>query len=113
MTRILLTAWAAMLLSAFMAGCASATVTVPDYSGGGWGQPEPSATITRANTNDKADLVRENTELRDRLSWVENRNRSLSKKYNEQGNEMAEARQKRDQYAAERDRYRTAGGDHE
>jgi hypothetical protein len=110
---MLLAAGTAALLSAFMAGCA--TVTVPDYSGGSWGQPEPSAVVTPGNPNNKADLVRENTELRDRLAWVENRNRSLSRKYNDLADDMAKARQKTDQYAAERDRYKAAanGGAHD
>jgi hypothetical protein len=111
---MLLAAGAAMVLSAFMAGCA--TVTVPDYTGGGgWGQPEPSAVVTPASPNNKADLVRENTELRDRLAWVENRNRSLSQKYNDLNDDMAKVREKTNQYAADRDRYRAAanGGAHE
>jgi hypothetical protein len=105
---MLLAAWTAVLLSAFMAGCA--IVTVPDYGGASWGQPEPSAIVTQGNPNNKADLVRENTELRDRLAWVENRNRSLSRKYNDLADDMAKARQKTDQYAAERDRYKAAAG---
>jgi hypothetical protein len=109
---MLLAAGAAMLLSAFMAGCA--TVTVPDYGGGSWGQPEPSGTITPGNPNNKADLVRENTELRDRLAWVVDRNRSLSRKYNDLPDDMAKVREKTNQYAADRDRYKAAaGGNHE
>ena len=113
MTRMLLAAGTMVLLSAFMAGCA--TVTVPDYGGGNWGQPEPSAVITPANPGNKTDLVRENTELRDRLAWVENRNRGLTKKYNDLADDMAKVREKTDQYAAERDRYKAAanGGGHE
>jgi hypothetical protein len=113
MTRLLLVAETAMFLSAILAGCA--TVTVPDYAGGSWGRPEPSAAITPGNPNDKADLVRENTELRDRLAWVESRNRSLSRKYNDLADDMAKAREKTSQYAADRDRYKAAanGGAHE
>ncbi len=105
-----------MFLAAFMAGCVSGTATVPDYSGGSWGQPEPPATITPASPNNKADLVRENYQLRDRLAWVVNQSQKQSKKYDDLGDDMAKVRQKRDQYAAERDRYKAAagnGGDHE
>jgi hypothetical protein len=111
---MLLATGTAMLLSAFLAGCAN--VTVPDYAGGSWGQPEPSATITPANVNNKADLVRENGELRDRLAWVENQNRKQSKKYNDLADDMAKVRGKTDQYSAERDRYKAvagSGGNHE
>ena len=114
MTRMLLAMGTAVFLSVLLAGCAN--VTVPDYAGGGWGQPEPSATITPASANDKADLVRENGQLRDRLAWVENQNRKQSKKYNDLADDMAKAREKTDQYAAERDRYKAAagsGGNHE
>ena len=112
MTRIVL-AMGSVLILWNLAGCMQ--VDAPGY-GGSWGRPEPSAVITPANPNNKADMVRENGELRNRLEWVEYDNRKLARKYNELTDDIAKARNKRDQYAAERDQYRSGapkGGNHE
>jgi hypothetical protein len=114
MTRIAI-AMGSVLALWNLAGCMKVDAQAP-YYGGSWGRPEPSAVITPASPNNKADLVRENGELRDRLAWVENDNRKLAHKYNELTDDIAKARSKRDQYAAERDRYRSGaskGGNNE
>ena len=77
MIRMLLTIAAGVML--LFLGCYKADVQVPDY--GSWGQPPPPAIITPANPNDKADLIRENQELRDRLAWVENQNHHDAHEY--------------------------------
>jgi hypothetical protein len=97
-----------------LGGCMKVDAQVPAY--GGWGQPEPPAVITPASPGNKADLVRENTQLRDRLTWVQNDNRKLGHKYSEITDDITKARAKRDQYAAERDQYRSGavkGGNHD
>ncbi len=102
MIRMLLTIAAGVML--LFLGCYKADVQVPDY--GSWGQPPPPAIITPANPNDKADLIRENQELRDRLAWVENQNHHDAHKYNELGDDIAKVREKLAQYQADRDRYK-------
>lgn len=103
MIRLLLAMVGGVVLTGVL-GCMKVDATVPAH--GGWGAPEPPAVITRANPSNKADLVRENTQLRDRLAWVEGQNRKLSNKYNEITDDITKARAKRDQYAAERDMYK-------
>ena len=108
MTRTLLATGTAMLLSILGAGCFRADVEVPDYSG--YGQPAPPAHITPGDPNDKADMLRENQQLRDRLAYLENQNRRLTKKYQSLGADMAKVREETKRLESERDRYNAEAG---
>ena len=106
MTRMLLAISVAPL--ALLLGCFKADVQVPDY--GNWGQSPQPAVVTPANPNDKADLIRENTELRNSVAWYENQNSRQAHKYKDLADDMTKVREKRDQYARERDQYKAAAG---
>jgi septal ring factor EnvC (AmiA/AmiB activator) len=91
------------------AGCGdiNAHATIPSS----WaGAPPPPGNIAPADPKSQPDLARENAELKARLAWLEDQNRSLEKKYNSQGKDLAEIREEMNKIAAERDRYKRASG---
>lgn len=89
-----------------VAGCFKADVTVPD--GFYTSSPPPPASIVKADPGDRADLLRENQQLRQRVAWLEEDNARLDKKIRSLQNDQAKIQADIDRYAAERDRYRRA-----
>ena len=89
-----------------VAGCFKADVTVPD--GLYVPSPAPPANIAKANPADRADLLRENQQLRQRVAWLEQDNTRLDKKIRSLQNDQAKIQADIDRYAAERDRLRRA-----
>jgi hypothetical protein len=89
-----------------VAGCFKADVTVPDVPY--IPSPAPPGNIVKANPGDRADLLRENQQLRDRVAWLEQDNARLDKKIRSLQNDQAKIQADIDRYAAERDRYRRA-----
>ncbi len=94
----------AALGAILVGGCFKADVEVPSYAG--WGRPAPAANIPPANPNDKADLVRENQQLNDRLAYLEEQNRKLSGKSQNQKREMAKIQSQIDDLSRQRDQYK-------
>lgn len=94
-----------MAVAAFSAaGCLKVDAKAP----AGWGAPPPPASIPAASPNSKGDLLRENQQLRDRLAWLEDKNRHDSKEVKDREKEIDDIRRDMDKIAAERDRYRRA-----
>ena len=60
------------------AGCMKVEAKAPESIS--WGSPPPPTTIARANPDSKADLLRENQQLRERVAWLEEQNRHLAQK---------------------------------
>jgi len=99
-----------LLLTACVAlpGCFSfkGDVGVPE----GYGMaPTPTSSIPQANPNDKADLIRENQQLRERVAWLDNENRKDAGRYAKKENEVAEIQADMARIAAERDQYLRGG----
>jgi len=88
------------------AGCFKADVTVPDVPYAS--SPAPPANIVKANPGDRADLIRENQQLRQRVAWLEQDSARLDKKVRSLQNDQVKIQADIDKYAAERDRYRHA-----
>jgi hypothetical protein len=97
-----------LICTALPAGCIRVDAKAPrDIS---WGAPPPPASIPRADPTSKADLLRENQQLRDRVAWLENQSRKSAGKHREQEGDKQEIRADMAKLAAERDRYQRAAG---
>jgi len=107
MRRILLIV---LLLAAAgaLGGCFKADVKLPKNLGGG--SPPSVSAIPRADPASKADLLRENQQLRRRAAWLDEQNRKAAKKYAKLENEQREIQDDMVKIAAERDRYLRAAG---
>ncbi len=68
----------------------------------------PAASIPAADPTSKADLLRENQQLRDRVAYLESRNTRSASKSGKLDTEKQDLRNEMDKVAAERDRYRRA-----
>jgi len=102
---LLLIALPAALVS--LAGCVKVDAHAPENIG--WGSPPPAASIPQANAASKADLLRENQQLRQRVAWLDEQNRKLAKKSGEIEADKREIQTEMAKIAAERDRYIRAG----
>ncbi len=108
MTRMsMILAWVSFGLLA-VAGCFKADVTVPEIPYYGSSGSVPPANITRADPNDRCDLLRENQQLRDRIAWLEQDNSRLERKIRSLREDQAEIQADIDKAAAQRDRYKQA-----
>jgi len=58
-----------LLATVTLGGCFSFKGSVPDVPG--WGGPPPPATVVSADPNSKPDVIRENSQLRERVAWLE------------------------------------------
>jgi len=90
-------------------GCYKADVTVPSgpyYTS----TPEPSAQVAPAAANDRAGLLRENQQLRQRIAWLDQDNIRLDAKIHSLQKDQAEIQSDINRAAAQRDRYRQAAG---
>jgi hypothetical protein len=105
MFRFLLPCALLSLGLAMSPGCFQADVTVPDIP---YASSPPPARIAKADPNDKADLLRENQELRQRVAWLEEDNARLERKQRGLAGDLAKIQADIDKTAAERDRYRRA-----
>ena len=99
-----------LLLAAMgsLAGCVNVDAKAPENMG--WGSPPPQASIPRADPTSKADLLRENQQLRQRIAWLDEQNRKLAKKSGELESDKREIQADMAKIAAERDRYLRAAG---
>ena len=100
---------ASLLLAAMgsLAGCVNVNAKAPESMG--WGSPPPQASIPPADPASKADLLRENQQLRQRVAWLDEQNRKLAKKSGELESDKREIQADMAKIAAERDRYLRAG----
>jgi hypothetical protein len=94
-----------LLLAAMggLAGCVKVDAHAPESIG--WGSPPPAASIPQADPSSKADLLRENQQLRQRVAWLDEQNRKLAKKSGEIEADKREIQAEMAKIAAERDRY--------
>jgi peptidoglycan hydrolase CwlO-like protein len=100
---------ASLLLAAMgsLAGCVKVDAHAENI---GWGSPPPAASIPQADPASKADLLRENQQLRQRVAWLDDQNRKLAKKSGELESDKREIQAEMAKIAAERDRYLRAAG---
>jgi hypothetical protein len=96
---VCLTVAAAVMLP----GCFKADVRLPENIG--VGSPAPGAAIAPADPSSKADLLRENQQLRARIAWLDEQSRESAKDFAELENEQREIQADMAKIAAERDRY--------
>lgn len=91
-----------------LAGCFKADVEVPQNIP--LGRSAPPAQVAQAPQNDQTGLARENQQLRERISYLQNQNLKHSRKYAELENDMNKVRDEINRLAAQRDRYKAAAG---
>ncbi|MGA2266018.1 MAG: hypothetical protein ABSH10_06255 [Phycisphaerae bacterium] len=106
MARYLLCASLFLIWMGLPTGCVNVDAKAPENIS--WGSPPPPASIPRADPNSKSDLLRENQQLRERVTWLEEQNRKSAKKLKELEDEQRDIQAEMDKIAAERDRYRRA-----
>lgn len=75
-----------------------------------WGSSPPSASVSEADPDSKAGLLRENRELNNRIDWLDEQNRKSARRLRELQRDEEELRSEMERIAAERDRYRQAAG---
>jgi hypothetical protein len=106
MRQLIVFGVAAALLA--VGGCVRASAPASISIGG---PPPPPAYVAPADPNSRPDLLRENQQLRDRVAWLEDRNRKRADKYNNDlAKDIEEIRADMRKIADERDRYRRAAG---
>jgi hypothetical protein len=108
MGKKILIAGLLLAASGSLAGCVNVDAKAPENMG--WGSPPPQASIPRADPTSKADLLRENQQLRQRIAWLDEQNRKLAKKSGEIEADKREIQAEMAKIAAERDRYLRAAG---
>lgn len=108
MARSILCASLCLVLMGLAAGCVNVDAKAPE--GAFWGQPAPTATIPQADPASKADMLRENQQLRERIAWLETQIRKSAEKYKEQDADKREIQAEMNKIAAQRDRYKRAAG---
>ena len=99
---------ALLLAAAATGGCYKADVKLPENIG--IGSPPAGAAIVPADPASKADLLRENRQLRARAAWLDEQIRKAAKKYAKLENEQREVEDDMAKIAAERDRCLRAAG---
>jgi len=90
------------------AGCLNVDAKAPRSAY--WGRPAPTATIPQADRNSKADLLRENRQLRERIAWLELRISKSAEESRDLDQDKREIRAEMAKIAADRDRYKRAAG---
>ena len=103
MKRTILLAGLLLIAMGSLAGCVKVDAKAPENIG--WGSPQPQASIPSADPSSKADLLRENQQLRQRVAWLDEQNRKLAKKSGEIEADKREIQAEMAKIAAERDRY--------
>ena len=106
LVSLLLIAMSAAMVG--LAGCVKVDAKAPENIG--WGSPPPASSIPQADPSSKADLLRENQQLRQRVAWLDEQNRKLAKKSGEIEADKREIQAEMAKIAAERDRYLRAAG---
>lgn len=86
-----------------LTGCVQVDAKAPENIG--LGSAPPPASIPQADPSSKADLLRENQQLRQRVAWLDERNRKLVRKSGELEADKREIQAEMTKIAAERDRY--------
>lgn len=112
MAKILLMALS--ILAMGTAGCLKVDASLPKRISVGGNEvysAPPPADIAPADPNSKADLIRENDQLRQRISYLENDIRKLSHKTQDQDHDIADIRADMQKIASQRDRYKRGGGE--
>ncbi len=101
---------AGLLLAAVIipAGCVRVNAKAPQDIP--WYSPAPTASIPQADPAGKDDLLRENRQLRERITWLDKQNRKSAKKYSELQADKREIQAEMAKIAAQRDRYLRAAG---
>jgi hypothetical protein len=107
-TKVFLCAGLFLVLIGLSAGCVKVDAKAPDNVS--WGSPQPTASIPQANPTDKADLLRENQQLRDRVAWLEGQNRRSAGKSKDLAGDKQDIQADMVKISAERDRYKRAVG---
>ena len=96
-----------LLTAGFLAaGCVNVDARPPEDL---WGSPPPSS-VSQADPDNKADLLRENRELHARIDWLEEQNRKCARKLRDLQRDEEDLRDEMEQIADERDRYKRAAG---
>jgi peptidoglycan hydrolase CwlO-like protein len=108
MARSILCASLCLVLMGLAAGCVNVDARAPE--GAFWGTPAPTATIPQADPASKADLLRENQQLRERIAWLDAQVTKSTGKSRELGEDKREIQAEMAKIAAERDRYKRAAG---
>ncbi len=108
MARYLLCASLFLIWMGLPTGCVKVDAKAPENIS--WGSQPPPASIPRADPSSKSDLLRENQQLRERVTWLEEQNRKSATKSRELEDEKQDIQAEMDKIAAERDRYRRAAG---
>ena len=85
------------------AGCVKVDAKAPSFD-----RSPPPATVTYAANSDKADLLRENQQLRNRLAWLGKENRKLADKSYDLGEDIDELLDEIDKLDSECERFRRA-----
>lgn len=108
MKRTILCGSLLLIAMGALAGCVRVNAKAPrDIP---WYTPAPPASIPRADPTSKADLLRENQQLRQRVAWLDERNRKSARKHGELESDKREIQADMAKIAAERDRYLRARG---
>lgn len=89
-------------------GCYNVNAKAPENLMGS--SSPPPTYVPPADRSSKADLLRENQQLRERIAWLEDEARKSAKKNNELTREKQEILADTKKIAAERDRYKRAAG---
>ena len=108
MARAILCASLCLVLMGLAAGCLNVDAKAPE--GALWGRPAPTATIPQADPASKADLLRENQQLRERIAWLESQISKSAGKSRDLGEDKREIQAEMAKLAADRDRYKRAAG---
>ena len=99
--------WTGLLMTRMFLATGCVNAKAPENL---WGEPAPAASVSEADPNSKASLLRENHELRERIDWLEEQNHKSARKLRELQREEEDLREEMDRIAAERDRYKRAAG---
>ena len=85
------------------AGCVKVDAKAPSFD-----KSPPPATVTSAVDDDKADLLRENRQLRGRIAWLEKENRKLADKARDREEDVDDLFWEIEQLEADCERFRSA-----
>lgn len=108
MARPILCASLCLVLMGLVAGCLNVDAKAPESAF--WGRPAPTATIPQADRASKADLLRENQQLRERIAWLESQISKSAGKSRDLDQDKREVQAEMAKIAADRDRYKRAAG---
>lgn len=103
MKRTILRGSLLLIAMGALAGCVRVNAKAPRNIP--WYTPAPLASIPRGDPTSKADLLRENRQLRERIAWLDEQNRKSTRKYGELESDKREIQADMAKIAAERDRY--------